>query len=165
MRMPVSAMPFPALVAIGQAQHFLAPSVIWPWQQVRRLAVNRTTAVLAKMQPDSGGFGGYAADRICVDELSCEFGKAAKAGINGLEAGDQSLFKLSKSSVREDGSWPIDTNLATWVTSLAIHAIEPCDALENAKISDELIQWHLNCQHRKRHPFTGASPGGWVGPI
>ncbi len=66
-----------------------------------------------------------------------------------------------KSSVREDGSWPIDTNLATWVTSLAIHAMEPCDAPEKVTISEELIQWHLNCQHRKRHPFTGASPGGW----
>ncbi len=56
MRMPVVSYAIPALVAIGQAQHFLAPSVIWPWQQMRRLAVNRTTAVLAKMQPDSGGY-------------------------------------------------------------------------------------------------------------
>ena len=28
-----------------------------------------------------------------------------------------------KGSVRKDGSWPIDTNLASWVTTLAVNSL------------------------------------------
>jgi hypothetical protein len=61
-------------------------------------------------------------------------------------------------SVRPDGSLPIDTNLATWTTTLSINAL--------AAGGDDVAQlgcldWLLSCQHRWRHPFTGAEPGGW----
>jgi len=63
-----------------------------------------------------------------------------------------------RASVRPDGSWPIDTNLATWNTTLAVNAL--------ATAGDDVAQldcwpWLLECQHRARHPFTGAEPGGW----
>src|SRR5690606_33040016 len=64
-------------------------------------------------------------------------------------------------SVREDGSWPIDTNLATWVTSLAVHALAQDPQDDGSWATPELIGWHLSCQHHRRHPFTGAEPGGW----
>ena len=64
-------------------------------------------------------------------------------------------------SMNGDGSWPIDTNLATWVTSLSIHALA-CDPSDDGEwCSEDLVRWHLGCQHRQRHPFTGAEPGGW----
>ena len=71
-------------------------------------------------------------------------------------------------SIREDGSWPIDTNLATWVTTLAISALANCGfriadcGLEAVgSIRDQLIDWLLSCQHRDVHPYTHAEPGGW----
>ena len=63
-----------------------------------------------------------------------------------------------RDSVRDDGSWPIDTNLATWTTSLAVNALA-CDPTVTAEVAN--LQWLLHCQHRRRHPFTGADPGGW----
>jgi len=44
---------------------------------------------------------------------------------------------------------------------LAVHALA-CDPDDDGRwYSDDLCRWHLDCQHRRRHPFTGAEPGGW----
>ncbi len=162
MRMPVVSYAIPALVAIGQAQHFLAPPVVWPWQRIRRLSVNRTTAVLAKMQPESGGYlEATPLTAFVLMSLAASLSKRPQPMSSDLKQVMSRCLGFLQASVREDGSWPIDTNLATWVTSLAIHALEPFDAPEKDAISEELIDWHLNCQHRQQHPFTGASPGGW----
>jgi squalene-hopene/tetraprenyl-beta-curcumene cyclase len=64
-------------------------------------------------------------------------------------------------SIRDDGSWPIDTNLATWVTSLAVHALSNDPRDDSERCLDQWVRWHLDCQHRRWHPFTGARPGGW----
>jgi len=70
----------------------------------------------------------------------------------------QQGVKFLLDSVRPDGSWPIDVNLATWTTTLAINALagtgEDVAALG-------CLDWLLSCQHRQVHPFTGAAPGGW----
>jgi squalene-hopene/tetraprenyl-beta-curcumene cyclase len=65
-------------------------------------------------------------------------------------------------SAREDGSWPIDTNLATWVTTLAVNALVAADDLESLDTKDELRDWLLRQQYTERHPYTGADPGGWA---
>jgi squalene-hopene/tetraprenyl-beta-curcumene cyclase len=57
-------------------------------------------------------------------------------------------------SVRADGSWPIDTNLATWGTTLASKALESADT--------HVREWVANQQHQTIHPFTNAAPGGWA---
>ena len=62
-------------------------------------------------------------------------------------------------SVRPDGSWPIDTNLATWVSTLSIQALEqdlPADH------RGRLREWLLGQQYRQVHPYTNAAPGGWA---
>ena len=64
-----------------------------------------------------------------------------------------------RASARPDGSWPIDTNLATWVTTLSVNALGdalPTDA--RAPIRD----WLLAQQYREEHPYTLAAPGGWA---
>jgi squalene-hopene/tetraprenyl-beta-curcumene cyclase len=61
-------------------------------------------------------------------------------------------------SMRPDGSWPIDTNLATWVTTLSINALEG----EVGEGRAELIRWLLDQQYRDVHPYTNADPGGWA---
>ena len=68
-------------------------------------------------------------------------------------------------SVRADGSWPIDTNLATWVTTLGINALarrpDWADLLRPAERS-ALSRWLLDQQYRERHVYTDADPGGWA---
>jgi squalene-hopene/tetraprenyl-beta-curcumene cyclase len=62
--------------------------------------------------------------------------------------------------VRPDGSWPIDSNLSTWVTTLSINALS--DAGENLdEMAGKLRRWLLDQQSRSLHPFTSAAPGGW----
>ena len=63
-------------------------------------------------------------------------------------------------SVRKDGSWPIDTNLSTWVTTLAVNALGP-DAF-SLEERDYLKHWLLDQQHTVVHPYTKSAPGGWA---
>jgi squalene-hopene/tetraprenyl-beta-curcumene cyclase len=65
-------------------------------------------------------------------------------------------------SVRLDGSWPIDTNLSTWVTTLAINALGSAGDLHKLDTQSELRHLLLAQQHKQRHPYTGAEPGGWA---
>jgi squalene-hopene/tetraprenyl-beta-curcumene cyclase len=60
-------------------------------------------------------------------------------------------------SVRPDGSWPIDTNLTTWVSTLSINALG-----ENTPEPAKLRDWLLRQQYRVTHPYTMALPGGWA---
>jgi squalene-hopene/tetraprenyl-beta-curcumene cyclase len=150
-KMPVVSYAVPALVAIGQARFFHAPPQNPFTRLIRNLVVNRTRRVLRSMQPQSGGY------LEATPLTSFVLMNLASIG----QADSQVAMECRKfliDSVQADGSWPIDTNLATWVTSLAIHGLSKngCDKLEK-----KTIRWLLDCQHRQRHPFTGAEPGGW----
>ncbi|MEM7396065.1 MAG: prenyltransferase/squalene oxidase repeat-containing protein, partial [Verrucomicrobiota bacterium] len=63
-------------------------------------------------------------------------------------------IQFLKHSMREDGSWPIDTNLATWVTTLAI----------NSRMGFQPVhgRWLLDQQYKTEHPYTHSAPGGWA---
>jgi squalene-hopene/tetraprenyl-beta-curcumene cyclase len=61
-------------------------------------------------------------------------------------------------SVRDDGSWPIDTNLATWVTTLSVNALG--NRLPESG-REPITNWLLGQQFREVHPYTNADPGGW----
>src|SRR5262249_6161687 len=69
--------------------------------------------------------------------------------------------KFLVNSVRPDGSWPIDTNLATWNTTLAINALAGAGEDVAELLGPQCLDWLLSCQHEKRHAFTGADPGGF----
>lgn len=62
-----------------------------------------------------------------------------------------------RASVRTDGSWPIDTDLATWGTTLSVGALGA-----DFEGADRGKGWLLGQQHTVRHTFTGAAPGGWA---
>ena len=80
--------------------------------------------------------------------------------------------------VRHDGSWPIDTNLATWVSTLSLNALgdlftdwaraagpfagEGPPPGERRSAVLQLTRWLLSQQYRQVHPYTGAAPGGWA---
>lgn len=153
MQMPVVSYAIPALVAIGQARYFH----LKPWNPVSRiiraLAVEPSLRVLGKMQPASGGFLEAAPLTSFVTMGLAGTGRAehpvAKNGV-----------KYLLSSVREDGSWPIDTNLATWTTTLALNALAGAGE-DIAAMEPRCLEWVLSCQYREIHPYTGAEPGGW----
>ncbi|KAA5540194.1 squalene--hopene cyclase [Roseiconus nitratireducens] len=154
LRMPVVSYAIPALVAIGQARHFLGRRALLPLRLIRTLSVDRTLRVLRNMQPESGGY--LEATPLTAFVVM----SLAATGRCDLEVVQQAL-RFLRTSMLPDGSWPIDTNLATWVTSLAIGALTSDPEDDGAWYSDALARWHLDCQHRQRHPFTGAEPGGW----
>ena len=154
MQMPVVSYAIPALVAIGQARHFHGKKAFAPVRWIRAASIDRTMRVLLRMQPESGGY--------------LEATPLTSFVVMSLAATDRCEHEVTKNgirflieSVRDDGSWPIDTNLATWVTSLAVHALS-CDPIDDGQwCTPRLIDWHLKCQHNQQHPFTGARPGGW----
>ena len=69
--------------------------------------------------------------------------------------------KFLVESMRDDGSWPIDTNLATWVTTLSIGALAEAGALA-AQDTPSMREWLLGQQSTREHPFTHAAPGAWA---
>ena len=150
-RLPVVSYAIPALVAIGQAR-FIHCGPRFPLTRlVRRAAIDRSLRVLERMQPDSGGY-------LEAVPLT-SFVAMSLASTGRVEHRvTREAVRFLRESVRPDGSWPIDTNLATWTTSLATNALSGDATLQP---DETTIDWFLNCQHRVRHPFTGAEPGGW----
>ncbi|MGI9474965.1 MAG: prenyltransferase/squalene oxidase repeat-containing protein [Rubripirellula sp.] len=154
LQMPVVSYAIPALVAIGQARHFHGRKAFAPLRWIRGASIHRTMNVLRRMQPQSGGYL-EATPLTSFVVMSLAATKRGDCEVSRLG------LKFLMDSMDSDGSWPIDTNLATWVTSLAIHALR-CDPNDDRSWVDaRMVQWHLSCQHRVRHPFTGAEPGGW----
>ena len=68
------------------------------------------------MQPESGGY------LEAVPLTSFVTMSLAASGRFDHPVTRQGL-QFIRDSVRHDGSWPIDTNLATWLTSLSLQAL------------------------------------------
>ena len=151
-RLPVVSYALPALIAIGQVRHHFAPPRNPLTRATRNLAISRTLRVLERIQPPHGGFLEAAPLTSFVTMSLAGMGLAEHpVAVKGVE------FLVN--SVRPDGSWPIDTNLATWVTTLAVNALGddlPQDACE------PILRWLLDQQYRTVHPYTNAAPGGWA---
>jgi len=151
LRLPVVSYAIPALVAIGQAR-FVHCGPRFPLIRfVRRAAIAPSLRVLHRMQPPSGGY-------LEATPLTSFVAMSLAATGRVEEPVTREALRFIRQSVRSDGSWPIDTNLATWTTSLAINALatDPSTPPDVAN-----VDWFLGCQHRARHPFTGADAGGW----
>lgn len=152
-RLPVVSYALPALIAIGQARHHHAPSRNPLIRWIRNAAVAPTLKRLATIQPESGGF-------LEATPLT-SFVTMSLVSTGRLDHPVAQLgLKFLVDSVRPDGSWPIDTNLATWVTTLSISALQR-EALPSQKV-DALVAWLLGQQHRQVHRYTDAAPGGWA---
>jgi squalene-hopene/tetraprenyl-beta-curcumene cyclase len=154
LRLPVVSYALPALIAIGQAVYHHRR----PWNPftrlVRRLAIRKSLRVLEAIQPSSGGF-------LEATPLT-GFVTLSLAGIGrARHPVAQKGVQFLTNSVRPDGSWPIDTNLATWVTTLSINALSAADCLQEIDSKEQLLSWLLTQQFQSRHPYTGSDPGGW----
>jgi squalene-hopene/tetraprenyl-beta-curcumene cyclase len=154
LRLPVVSYALPALVAIGQVRHHHAPSRNPALRRIRSSLRPRTLKTALEMQPASGGY--LEATPLTAFVVM----SLIAAGTAGHPIVDQGVRFLA-ASARDDGSWPIDTNLSTWVTTLAVNAIgvrQPIGGSESRAILD----WLLDQQVGSEHPFTHAAPGGWA---
>jgi squalene-hopene/tetraprenyl-beta-curcumene cyclase len=179
LRMPVVSYAVPALVAIGQLRFFRRP----PWNPLirwfRQARVAASLTVLERMQPASGGYLEAIPLTSFVVMSLAGTGRASHPVA-------QSGLKFLRESVLVDGSWPIDVNLATWLTGLATVGLATGEPATDEPSAGEMPtgegatgepawadrvtgdsrweacrDWLLECQNRERHPFTGADPGGW----
>ena len=151
----------PALVAVGQARHHHLKSGNPITRWLRNRSQKRSLEIVQEMQPASGGFLEAIPLTSFVVMSLASMGNENLAATNSGESPSHKIIddglRFIRDTVRADGSWPIDTNLATWNTSLAINAL----GVDGKWDSDSSLAWLLSCQNRTIHPFTGAEPGGW----
>ena len=171
LNLPVVSYAIPALIAMGICQMHRKGGLFSP---VRRLFVPKAMRVLLRMQPADGGF--LEAAPLTAFVSMC----LAEGGFREHEVTHRCAQFLID-TVREDGSWPIDTNLSGWVTSLVgkILIVDSGQLTVDSYHPDSFHQDHqqggsqlstVNSQLStliKRnattsvHPFTAAAPGGW----
>ena len=153
LRLPVVSYALPALIAIGQAGfHFRKPKCPVT-RLIRKHSIKKTLDVLKNQQPQNGGFlEAIPLTSFVVMSLA----KCHNRDHTVIKKGVQFLI----SSVRKDGSWPIDTTLATWLTTSAVNAIGP-ESLSSDQ-NQAILTYLLNSQYKHIHPFTQAEPGAWA---
>jgi squalene-hopene/tetraprenyl-beta-curcumene cyclase len=158
LRLPVVSYALPALIAIGQARHRQRPTRNPLTRLVRLAARKHTLRRLESIQPRGGGF------LEATPLTSFVVMSLVAAGETTHPVVERGVAFLER-SVRADGSWPIDTDLATWVTTLSINALARrpdwrarLGTAERAALS----RWLLDQQYRERHVYTDAEPGGWA---
>jgi len=156
LRLPVVSYALPALIAIGQVRHHHLPTRNPLTRLLRDRARAKTLRVLERVQPPGGGF--LEATPL-TSFVTMSLADSGNADHPVAHRGVEFLLK----SMRPDGSWPIDTNLATWVTTLAVNALGPSiHEVMSAEERGRILDWLLAQQYRTVHPYTNAAPGGWA---
>lgn len=154
LRLPVVSYALPALIAIGQVRHRFAPTRNPLARILRDATGERTRTILRAMQPASGG---YLEASPLTSFVVMSLAAAGHASHAVADAGVQFLVN----TVRQDGSWPIDSDLSTWVTTLSTIALSSGGALSPDE-KTAIGRWVGAQQSRVEHPFTHASPGAWA---
>ena len=145
----------PALIAVGifvyKTRRHHNPVMSW----IRTRSIHPALQKLENIIPDSGGFleATPLTAFVAMCLISSGFG-SNKLVIKGLN--------FLRSQQRPDGSWPIDSDLSTWVTTLSVKALGPQMAEEFSEEEIERLITHIiSIQYKTEHPFNLAQPGGW----
>lgn len=144
----------PALIAVGIVIFKKKKSgKLSQW--IRSSAEKKALKILHKSMPESGGFLEAIPLTAFVSLSLCNAGygdaDVVKKGITFL-----------KRMQREDGGFPIDVDLSTWVTSLSIKALgDKKEEVLNSQQKEILVLHLKSVQNKTVHPFNGTSPGGW----
>lgn len=145
----------PALIGVGIYLHTHREKRLFRRGLYRNLFIKPAIDKLNSMVPASGGFleaiplTGFVA--MC---LMASGERQNPTVIKGLE--------FLRYQQRADGSWPIDTDLSTWVTTLSVKALGPDlkQVLDKEQIA--ILRAHLlQLQFKTIHPFNSSKPGGW----
>jgi len=156
--LPVVSYALPALIAIGQAGHYHRPTRNPLTRLLRNATRARTLRKLRSIQPVGGGFL-EAAPLTSFVAMSL-----ASAGNSG-HAVTNNCIAFLRETVRSDGSWPIDTDLATWVSTLSVNALAAGGRLDGVLSPEDraaVAGWLCDRQYTDIHPYTHAAPGGWA---
>jgi squalene-hopene/tetraprenyl-beta-curcumene cyclase len=145
----------PALIGVGIYHHRKRSKGIPGIRHMREKLIRPAIKKLDKLLPESGGFleaiplTGFVA--MCLIDCGETENDTVRKGLGFL-----------RNQQRDDGGWPIDTDLSTWVTTLSIKAMgEDINMALKQKEIDILRDHLMNLQYKTIHPFNGASPGGW----
>lgn len=144
----------PALVAVGIVIFRKKDSGLF-WRIVRKFSIPKAMKILHRMLPESGGYleAIPLTAFVALSLINAGYGKTdvVKKGIEFL-----------KNTQREDGGWPIDIDLSTWVTSLSVKAYRSeLDGFIHTGLQDKIADHFKLIQNNKIHPFNGSGPGGW----
>lgn len=145
----------PALIAVGIAifrfKKRKNPLMRW----IREASVKKSLALLRKIQPESGGY----LEAIPLTAFVCLC--LVESGYRDLEVVHDGIAFLKRTQ-REDGSWPIDIDLSTWVTTLAVKSLRSnLDKVLTPTEKQQITNHLLAIQNQQIHPFNGTQPGGW----
>lgn len=145
----------PALIGVGIYLHRNRKKGFPGIRHLREKSIRPAIKKLDMLLPESGGFleaiplTGFVA--MCLIKCGETDNNTIRKGLGFL-----------RNQQRDDGGWPIDTDLSTWVTTLAIKAMgEEINTVLNRKETDTLRNHLLKLQYKTKHPFNGANPGGW----
>jgi squalene-hopene/tetraprenyl-beta-curcumene cyclase len=145
----------PALIGVGIYLHTKRGRGPFDIMAFRNMFINPAIRKLDSLVPASGGF--LEAIPLTGFVIMCLVA-GGRADNNTVRKGTDFLF----SQQRDDGSWPIDTDLSTWVTTLSVKAFGNDPYKHLSETHRNKIREHLlNLQYREAHPFNGAKPGGW----
>ncbi len=149
----------PALIAVGLAIDHHSPRGNRLQRHLRRTVIPTVRSKLLSLQPDNGGFlEAPPLTAFVAMSLVPVFGPEDPVVIKCLE--------FLRSAIREDGSWPIDSNLSVWVTTGALGALRAARASghsdgEDAGALEAAVKWTAHRQTTQVHAFTGAAAGGF----
>ncbi len=153
--LPVVSYALPALIAIGYARFYHCAPAWWnPLRWLRGLLWPRIRPMLRTLQPSTGGY-------LEATPLTSFVTMALASADQKHHPCVPEAVRFLIASERPDGSWPIDTNLATWVTTGAVRALAV--AGENSSLDlQPVTDWLIRQQYQVIHPFTNAAPGAWA---
>lgn len=145
----------PALIAVGififkrRTRH----NILMKW--IRNRSITPALRKLEQIVPASGGF--LEAIPLTAFVVMCL--RASDLQTDGVEEKGITFLRHQQ---RSDGSWPIDTDLSTWVTTLGVKALGKNINIEFTPVEVKCLINHLkSTQYQSIHPFNGAKPGGW----
>ncbi len=157
-RLSVVSYALPALIAVGQAHYHHKRPANPVTAMLRRLTRKKSLRELRAIQPADGGF--LEAPPLTAFVVMCLASIGQK---DSVVVSKGTAFLLG--SARDDGGWPIDVNLSTWVTTLSVNALACSRSFRELLGPDEraaIRDWLLDQQYHRVHPYTLAAPGGWA---
>lgn len=145
----------PALIGVGIYLHRHRKRTFLRSGRYRNLFVSKSIEKLNSMVPQSGGF--LEAIPLTGFVAMCLIASGEKQNHTVLRGLD-----FLRTQQRDDGSWPIDSDLSTWVTTLSIKALgKDLPGVISAHQLAALRSHLLGLQFKTVHPFNSAKPGGW----
>ena len=145
----------PALIAVGIAIFRFKQRKNPLMRLVREASVNKSLILLRNIQPASGGY--LEAIPLTAFVNLC----LIESGYRDLDVVRDGIAFLKRTQ-RDDGSWPIDIDLSTWVSTLAVKSLRnQLDDMLPLIDQQKLTTHFLSIQNKRIHPFNGTQPGGW----